>query len=324
MTQEAKSRAFPFALFLWSALTVALVLALRSLPWREAGEQLGRARLFWVAAAVVANFCVLPLWAIEWRLLARQAARIPFRTMFEVVSVTAAVLNTVPFFAGEATAVALLSTRAKLPRSAALSVLALDQLLVGFAKIATLCAAALLAPLPGWLRAGVTSLLLGVVALGTLLLGLAHRGERLEGHLAARAGFWPRVLVRVARLGRHLEMLKSPGPALAVAALALAKKSAELLGIIAIQMAFGLNVSVATALLTLAALSITTLLPVTPGNLAVYEATVFATYRYAGFPAETALGIAVVQHLCVLLPALSTGYVMLGLRQLLPQRTSVA
>ena len=50
-------------------------------------------------------------------------------TMFEVVSVTGAVLNTVPFFAGEATAVGLLVARAGLSAGATGSLLAMDQLL---------------------------------------------------------------------------------------------------------------------------------------------------------------------------------------------------
>jgi uncharacterized membrane protein YbhN (UPF0104 family) len=62
------------------------------------------------------------------------------------------------------------------------------------------------------------------------------------------------------------------------------------------------------------------LLPVAPANLGVYEATVFAAYRFLGVSAEAAVGIAIVQHFAFLLPALVTGYVTLTLRQLLPRR----
>jgi uncharacterized membrane protein YbhN (UPF0104 family) len=80
--------------------------------------------------------------------------------------------------------------------------------------------------------------------------------------------------------------------------------------------------SLSIALLVLAALAVTTLLPIAPANLGVYEATVFATYRFAGASAELALGMAIVQHLCFLLPMLLTGYVTLSVRQLGPQRAT--
>ena len=307
----------------WALLTVALVVATRPLPWRQAIEQLRGVQVVWVAAAIVSSLAVLPLWAVEWRLLARNA-RVPFRVMFEVVAVTAAVLNSVPFFAGEAAGVAMLVLRARLTRSAAVSVLAMDQLLVGCAKIAVLAAAALYAPLPGWVRGGLTTLLIAVLGLALVLVVLAHRGEQLRERLAGRGGGPGRLLARAAGIGVHLESLKSPSLGLRLLGLALLKKGCELAAIVAVQLAFGLPPSLPIALLTLAALSVTTLLPVTPGNLGVYEATVFAVYRYAGMPAETALGIAIVQHLCVLLPALGAGYVTLALRPAGARRASTA
>src|SRR5687767_2756609 len=99
--------------------------------------------------------------------------------MFEVVAVTAAVLHSIPFLAGEVAAVALLVTRAGLSRGAALSVLALDQLLVGFAKLSVLAATALVAPFPSWLRAGVLTLVVGVALLATIMVALAHRWQEL-------------------------------------------------------------------------------------------------------------------------------------------------
>lgn len=304
----------------WVAVTIALAVALPDLPWQRALDQVRHAEIIWLGAAIAANLLILPLWAAEWRLLAPGTARVAYARMFEVVAITAAVLNSVPFFAGEASAVALLVVRAGLSRGAALSVLAMDQLLVGLAKLAVLAAAAVYAPLPTWLRAGVLSLVVAVAALLSILVPLAHRWEEMRSRLLAHPSAFRRTLARVAAWGSHLDAVREPSRVWRVASLALAKKSVELLGILAVQAAFGLEPSVAGGLLILGALSVTTLLPVTPANLGVYEATVFASYRYLGSPVETALGIAVVQHLCFLLPALATGYLILTLRQLLPRR----
>lgn len=317
-TAPRAARQFPGWLLgaLWIGLTIVLIIVARDLPWRRAMDEVRRVEIAWLAIAVAANLVILPLWAVEWRLLVPRAFRVGFDRMFEVVSVTAAVLNSVPFFAGEASGVALLIGRAGLSRGAALSVLAMDQLLVGFAKLAVIAATALYVPLPGWLRAGIVSLLAAVAFLALVLLSLAHSWATLRERLLDRPSRARALAARVMAWGAHFDALRDSGRALRLAALALAKKAAELAGILAVQMAFGWEPNLASALLVLAALSITTLLPLAPANLGVYEATVFGTYRYLGYPSETAVGVAIVQHLCFLLPALTTGYLVLTIRQL--------
>jgi uncharacterized membrane protein YbhN (UPF0104 family) len=317
----ARHQSRRWLLLSWIALTVVLVVTVRDLPWRGALEQTRHVHPAWLAVAIAANSLIIPLWALEWRLLVPITFRVAYGRMFEVVSVTAAVLNSVPFFAGEASGVALLIARAGLPRGAALSVLALDQLLVGFAKLAVIAVAAAFVPLPGWLRAGILSLVAGVLLLLVVLLPLAHRWSKLRDRVLARPSQLRNLVARAIAWGAHLEVLRDGGRVWRLAALALAKKAAELFGVLAIQMAFALEPSVAAALLVVAALAITTLLPVMPANLGVYEATAFAAYRFVGVPAESAMGMAIVQHLAFLLPALATGFTALTLQQLLPRRT---
>lgn len=302
---------------LWVALTLALVLALRALPWQRALVELARVDGAWVVTAVLANLAILPLWALEWRLLV-PGVRVSFGRMFEIVTVTASVLNSVPFLAGEASAVALLISRGGLARGAALSVLAMDQLLVAFAKLATLALAAWLAPIPEWMRHGLSALVLVFGGMAVALLALAHRWKRLRDRLTERASALRLRLARLVAWGEHLDVLRAPGRIGRAALLALLKKAAELAAILAMQAAFGLEPSIATGALVLAALALSTLVPVAPANLGVYEATVFAIYRYLGVPAETALGLALLQHLSFLLPSLATGYLTLTLRQVRP------
>jgi uncharacterized membrane protein YbhN (UPF0104 family) len=309
---------------LWILLSIAVLLSVRVLPWQQVLDRLRHLQGFWLAIAIAANCLILPLWALEWRVLSPRASAPSFREMFDVVAVTASVLNSVPFFAGEAAAVGLLVTRARLSRGAALSVLAMDQLLVGFAKLVVIAAATIFAPLPIWMRSGLASVIGGVGMLLIVLFALAHRGSAIREQLLAKPSVARRLLARVASLGAHLEPLRDARRGWGVAILALSKKCAELFAIVAIQLAFGLAPSVPVALLVLGALAVTTMLPIMPANLGVYEATVFATYRFTGTSAEIALGLAMVQHLCFLLPMLLTGYVTLTVRQLGAQRASAA
>ena len=307
---------------LWLALTLGLWLAARALPWRDAMAQLARVTWWWGALAVLANLVPLAVWAQEWRILTPVFPRVAYRRMFEVVTVMAAVLNSIPFFAGEASGVALLIARAGVSRGAALSVLAVDQLLGGVAKIVILGGAAMLVPLPSWLRAGILVLVVGVVALLVLLVPLAHRWESMRARLLDAPGMARRLIADLVTWGRHLEALRETRRLGAVAALVLGKKLVELLGILAVQAAFGLEPSLASAVLVLATLAIATMLPVAPANLGVYEAAVYAAYRYVGVSPEFAIGLAIVQHLCFLIPTLGTGYLMLTLRQVLPRAGS--
>jgi len=309
-------------LLVWVTLTVALYFAARALPWESVYEQLKRMHPAWVLAAVLAYIAPLLVWAAEWRVLAPRLHRVGYWTMFEIVSVMAAVLNSIPFFAGEATGVALLVTRAGLPRGAALSVLAMDQLVGGMVKIVLLVVAATFVPLPGWLRAGVIALAAGVAVLFALLVPLAHRWTQAHDRLLAKATPGRQLVAAVLSWGEHLEAIRETHRVSKVALLALGRKSAELLGVLAVQMAFGLEPSMSAALLVLAALAIATMIPVSPGNLGVYEATVFAAYRFVGMPIDTAIGLALVQHACFLVPTLATGYLTATLRQLVPRVTT--
>ena len=301
---------------LWLVLTAALLVAIRNIAWTETIERLSAVRVGWVAGAIVANFAILPLWAAEWRLITPTAFYVAYARMFEIVTITASVLNSVPFFAGEASAVGMLIARARLSRSAAASVLALDQLLVAFAKLLVLALAAYLVPLPPWLRAGVSSLAIGFVALLLSLLVLAHSWERVHARMRGRAGRVGALATRVITWGRHLDALREKRRAAAAMTLALLKKAAEIAAIVAIQLAFGLEPSVPAAVLVVACLAITTLIPVAPANLGIYEATVFAAYRYMGVPADAAVGMALLQHASFLVPSIVTGYVMATRAQL--------
>lgn len=300
-------------LLAWLALSVALIAAIRATPWARASEVLLRQDARWAALAVALNLAILPLWASEWVRLAPAVERPQWRRTLGVVALTSATLNTIPFFAGEATAVVLLVARAGLSRAGALALLALDQLLVGVAKLTVIAAAAVVAPLPSWLRNGVAALVAGVVIAGAAMFAAVslHRSAPPAGRLA-----W------MQRWAARLDVLRDPRRLAAVVALAMLKKAAEAAAVLAAQRAVGIELPWWSAVLVVAALGIGTLLPLAPGNLGTYEASAFVVYRSLGVPAHEALGLSIVQHLYFLAPAVGAGYLLLTVRQFRP-RTAV-
>ena len=289
-----------------AVVSALLVLALRRLSFARVLAELAVVQPLWIALALLCFVAILPLWAFQWRLLAG-SSRVPrLRTMLGVVAMTSTVLNTAPMLVGEAAGVYFLIAEAGLTRGAALSVLAMDQLFVGVAKVFVLATAATLVALPMWMARGAQALVVAVALLSASLVVVAWRAESLST-LAAR---W--VPARVARLiltvGTALGPVRSPARSAGALGLALAKKLAEALAILCVQRAFGVELSIGGAVLVLAATNLATLLPIVPGNVGVYEAAVVLAYSRFGIGAERALGIAVVQHACFFVALALPGY----------------
>jgi len=81
-----------------------------------------------------------------------------------------------------------------------------------------------------------------------------------------------------------------------------------LIAIMGVQAAYGVHISIAGSILVLATVILATMLPISPGNLGAYEASVFLVYRYLGVAPELALSLAIVQHVCFMIPAVGVGY----------------
>ena len=276
----------------WLVATLLLLVCARAIDWTRALEVAATARPGWLAVAVIANAAILVAWALFWlTLVPRGEGQASYGRMFEVVSVASALMNTVPFGGGHASSVVLLARRGGTTHRGALSVLALDQLGEGIAKVLAFVLVALIVPLPTWMRAGVTTVSLAV-------------------------GAWFLALMIASRWATGLEVLKDVRRSALAIGCVLVMKAVEIGGIVAVQHAFGITVPFGGTLLVFAALVLATMLPVAPANLGTYEASAFLAYRYLGLSPEHALGLAVVQHICFLIPTAGLGYAFLSARTL--------
>jgi uncharacterized membrane protein YbhN (UPF0104 family) len=278
------------------ALAGLVAAALQRMDLARAAAQIASVRGEWLLLAIACYAAILPLWAGQWTLLAPRAPAARPREMLGVVALTSAVLNTTPMLVGEATAVVLLVTRVGLDRAAALSVLAMDQLLVGIAKLGLLALAASVAPLPDWMSRAVLALLAAMLLLGSALVAAAWRHVDVARALERVAP--ARVAAGAGAFAVALEPLRFPARGLPALGIALLKKAVEVAAIVCVQRAFGLTVPLSAAVIVLAVLNLATLLPIVPGNVGVFEAAVVLALTRFGVTAEQSLGIAVVQHLC--------------------------
>jgi hypothetical protein len=282
----------------WMLATLLLVACVRTIDWTRAVDVASTARPGWLGAAILFNGAILLCWAAFWRaLLPAGESRVGYRRMLEIVATASSLMNTVPFGGGHASSIVLLMRRGGTTQRGALSVLALDQLGEGVTKVGLFLLVAMLLPLPVWMRAGVTTASIAV-------------------------GAWLVALFVASRWAGELGILKHPRRSIGALSCVFAMKGVEALAIVAVQHAFAVQISAGGTLLVLAALILGTMLPVAPGNLGTYEASVFVAYRYLGVSPEQAVTLAVVEHLCFLLPSVGVGYAFISAHTL--SRSAIA
>ncbi len=291
-------------------VTVLVVAAARRLDLARFGETLVEARSVWLVAACVCYVAILPLWALQWALIAPRTPQRTWRRMLGVVALTSTALNTTPLLIGEVAGATLLVTQIGLTPSAAFSVSVMDQLLVGVGKIAVIAGAALTNPLPLWMTRGLVTLAVVVFLACTLCLAIALNVEAQRWPLVQRLP--ERVRAGLSTFATSLEPLRKPRLAIAAVTIALIKRGVELLAILAVQHAFGAGLSPSSALLVLAVLNLATLVPIVPGNLGVYEGVVTAAYLTLGISPERAAAMAIAQHACYFVSLALPGYVWLA------------
>lgn len=302
-------RALPWWLA-WLIGTVCLAVFFFSFDIESALRQIAHVRIGWVLLGIVANFAVLPLLTAQWALLLPPRKSVPWAVLWECVTLSVAAMNTVPFGGGLAVAIGLIARRAATGWSGALSLMALEQLCDGVAKLALLLAALAVIPLPGNWRHGAWLLGAAVLAGLLVLFWLAqHPGKE------ASPNGWRH------QWSRHLLIMKKPASFALAVGLSGAMKIAGLVSIYAVQRSLGVDLPISTTTLILAAITFATLVPVAPGNLGIYEAAAFGAYRLLGVNELDAAALGLVLHLTFVIPAVGTGYLVTAGKAVVRGRT---
>jgi len=310
-----------FLLIAWVIATYLLYLCFRGIELEHAWQEIKEAHPLWLLLGVTGHFFIFFLWAEQWILFLPAKLTVSYKRMFEINALMCTAMNTLPFPGGHALGVFLLAKRERVGHSAALSVMSLDQLAEGIGKLTVLLIVAWLTPLPPLMKQGIIGLVIIVFCFLYVLLYLAHRfhdyKETDPGH---NRTLKEKIIHFVSRWGHQLEGLRSLRTFLYGVILAYGMKLCEATAIWGVQKSFGIDLPIWSVLLILAALNLTTMVPLAPGNLGVYEATVFFIYQHLGIAPEQALALALVQHLCYLLPLAGTGYIFILLRNFFPQK----
>ena len=283
-------------------------LCLQSIDLDRAWIEFSRADPFWLFAAVFFNACILGVWSSLWYLLLPEKCSVPFSRIFQANSYMSTSCNTIPFPGGHAVGVVALARRAEVGHSVALSVLALDQLMEGFAKTFVLTLVVIFVPLPEPVGQAILIFVVVIGFFASVMFYLAYKQPRVkEGTIS----FIDKIRKFVSRWSVHLEILRDVRIFSFGLLLALLMMFVQTLGIWAVQKSLGLDLPFWAPILVMGALNLVTVLPITPGNFGIYEGTAFLAYQFYGLSSELALSLAFLQHLCFLIPMVGSGYLVL-------------
>jgi uncharacterized membrane protein YbhN (UPF0104 family) len=239
-----------------------------------------------------------PLKAWRWALMLAPMQRISRWTLFQYNLAGCAATNVLPARSGQAVRVVLVR-RHGVPVAAAISVIVLEEIL----NASMLALIAL--PLPFLLSlTRRTTAVLAVVGVGAfialgLLVWLARMGKKRPD------GLWRRLADGVA-------LLNDPGAAFVVIAQTAVLWLVDAAQIALLMAAIGMQPTFAGAALVLLFVNLTNAIPVTPGQVGLFEAGATAACLVVGASAEQGFALGVLYHLMQAIPETALGAVVLA------------
>lgn len=295
------------------------------IDWPLFVSSLQGAKLSWVVVAWLASFSIIALNSFQLKLFLPRYDAVSFQRMFPLVAVFSMTVNVVPFWGGHALMIYLLDKREKLSKTVGLSVMTLDQIIEGFAKLFIFGVVVMSGPFPAWMTQGMQGFM-ALVAVTYLIFFFVsyYYGRQASDALPKNFPWRERLAALFRKWAYHLHVLRSGKSLATTIALAILMKGMEVLSVYGIQRAFGLSLGWESAFLVVAALSLATTLPLTPGRLGLFESAAMLTYQYLGLNATEGLALSVMIHAAHTLPLVIAGYLSslkLGIKSLNPPAT---
>jgi len=297
------------ALFTLAIATFLLYWCFRQIDLQLFWKELFHAHPLFLLLGLLSIASIIISNAAQWRVLLPANRKARFHEMAEVVSLSLMTANTVPW--GHAAAVYFLGRVRGVGHTLALSVLTLDQLFGGLSKVLVYVFVLAVVPLPTWLERTAMSFVTVVLSFYVILLFLANRHRELKVSEKHKSDWWGRLVRIFVEWAHYLHAVRDWRRKGAGIGYGLLMRCGEALAIYCVQWAFGVELPFWSAWFLVMAINLAIMFPVTPGNLGVYEATVFYVYKSLGIEPTLAMTLAVFTHMIYLIPAVIPGYILM-------------
>lgn len=289
------------------------------LVWRVdfagAFRQLPEVDYGWLVPGLLMFTASKSVHAYRWRQFLRHHAEIPTRHLFALFLVSNLANAVIPFRAGDLLRIEIPNRRFGVPRAEmASTVLVVESLLDGVTFVILLTGGIALLDLPPVLQKTLltlTALVLSVFAITVLAARFGTKWDIAHSRLLRRfpARVRPFVRLRFVETVDGLASLRTASATGVAIGISIVAWMTEVGVYWFIGHAFGLDMTVAEALVVTIAANLAVAIPVTPWNVGPYEVVVTEALVAMGAPRDTASGYAIGSHLLLLAWIALTGIV---------------
>ncbi|MCA1828874.1 MAG: lysylphosphatidylglycerol synthase transmembrane domain-containing protein [Myxococcales bacterium] len=302
MTPGRERLLFGIRIAIWLVVGTCVIVFARRLDWDQVFGAFEGANLSLALLATAIGVPCVALQGLRWSSLVKAVRDVRRITPVAAMYVGQAASAFLPMRAGEAVRTELLARSAGISRAASLGTVALDHTVNGTVMFAFAGTLPLLLPVPRWMAIVLWAGMLGVVALGFVLLRLARHPE------STPAGRFGRIVLRV-RSG--LAAARNPRAVAQAAGFAALSWIGEIaIAILALD-AFGLPHDLPHAMVVLFGVNLALAIPSPPASLGNFELGAGSALVAFGGSTERAAAFAIGYHAMQLLPTLIMGGVML-------------
>lgn len=285
-----------------TALAVALLVRLAmTVAWHDVLEAARTASPRWLIAAALVNLLTPAVRGTRWWLFLRAAGSPSLTLAIHAAYVGSGLNNVLPASGGDAARALLVARRSIIPAATALATLAVDR----FVEIATYLALILAIPLfivvPEVISRGKSIAAVTLAVLGGVGI-IATRRARHRAHDTSSSKQHGRLRQQLSRFITGLAELPSPRRVAPAVGLSLIAWGIQAATYDLVALATGLPASFAESTVVMLAVNLSFLMPLTPGNVGVFQAVYAVTMAALGVPSSAAVATALLIQALQIVP----------------------
>ncbi|MDB4954309.1 MAG: hypothetical protein JWO36_1878 [Myxococcales bacterium] len=276
---------------------------IRTIQWSKLGVALRDATLWPLVVAAALNFVCLWGKAACWHVMLAPKNHVPTRRLFRYTIAAFATSVIAPARAGEVLRLWVLKRRDGVPIADSAGVAFAEKVLDGATMLVLVAPVPLLLPgLPAWV--GSSMLLCGAIALVVLVALYIAVGRVDTTRSLSSDRHW------FAKFIAGMHVLRSPKRLLLALLTLTMVWLADLVMVMLVLYAVGIDLPIAAGLLILFTLNLTIMVPSTPAGVGALELGALAATNLLGVAHEPALAFALLYHALQVLPLIVTGFLL--------------
>lgn len=304
MTEPASPSATRARALRWILAVITLALLVRlaiGVAWREVWATAVAASPRWLVAAALVNLATPAVRGVRWWLFLRAAGSRSLMLALHASYVGSGLNNLLPASGGDAARALLVGRRSMIPSATALATLAVDRLVEIATYVALLVAAPLVVVVPAIVRRGeaIAVLILTAVVVAIIVLVRRARRRHESDQPSTSRG---RLRAQFAHFVTSLAKLPTPRRVIPAVVLSLVAWTVQAVTYHLTALATGLDVSFAGSTVAMLAVNLSFLLPLTPGNVGVFQAVYALTMAAYGVPSDAAIATALLLQALQIVP----------------------